>query len=149
MIYDLALNQGKEIKPLQYKGGDLPVSDETYSSLFSEMASVFQNSILHGIETPNERLQAGKPAEGTVTVFFARAPQGETHSLKIAIYDDGRGMDSQELNTSPFKGLSQLKSAAKALGGTVVVHSKKGAGTLVTVTVPEQDFHPSTAAIAS
>ncbi len=52
-----------------------------------------RNSIVHGIESPESRLDAGKPEYGTITIHFAETSLG--HILKIR--DDGAGIDEAAL----------------------------------------------------
>jgi HPt (histidine-containing phosphotransfer) domain-containing protein len=49
---------------------------------------VFQNSLDHGIEAPDERRNRGKPEQGTISVRAERTPQG----LTLRLWDDGRGL---------------------------------------------------------
>lgn len=50
---------------------------------------MLRNAIAHGIETPAERSEAGKPAEGSVHIQVAR----EATEMVIRVSDDGRGLD--------------------------------------------------------
>lgn len=136
----LARKQGKEINPIHFRGGNLPIVALPYSDLFSSMVHVFRNAILSRIESPIERKLAGKPEKANITVYFARKKEGNQSYLKIAVLDDGRGIPPEELshlNTSDCRGISQVKTATEKQGGTVTMYSKKGAGTMITITIPE------------
>jgi chemosensory pili system protein ChpA (sensor histidine kinase/response regulator) len=50
---------------------------------------MLRNALAHGIEKPEERLAAGKPAEGSVNIAVSR----EATEVVLRIADDGRGMD--------------------------------------------------------
>ncbi|HET9034311.1 MAG TPA: Hpt domain-containing protein [Dokdonella sp.] len=50
---------------------------------------MLRNALAHGIETPQERLDANKPLDGTVTIRVSR----ESTEVALRISDDGRGMD--------------------------------------------------------
>jgi chemosensory pili system protein ChpA (sensor histidine kinase/response regulator) len=50
---------------------------------------MLRNALAHGIETPEERLAAGKPAEGTVTIAVSR----EATEVVLRVADDGRGLN--------------------------------------------------------
>jgi len=50
---------------------------------------MLRNALAHGIETPDERVTAGKPPEGTVNIAVSR----ESTEVVLRISDDGRGMD--------------------------------------------------------
>jgi two-component system chemotaxis sensor kinase CheA len=47
----------------------------------------------HGIETPEERVAAGKPARGSLTLSVAR----ERSTVTIRVTDDGRGVDREKV----------------------------------------------------
>jgi chemosensory pili system protein ChpA (sensor histidine kinase/response regulator) len=50
---------------------------------------MLRNALAHGIESPEDRLAAGKPAEGAVNIAVSR----EATEVVLRIADDGRGMD--------------------------------------------------------
>lgn len=50
---------------------------------------MLRNALAHGIETPQERLAANKPLDGTVTIRVSR----ESTEVVLRISDDGAGMD--------------------------------------------------------
>ncbi|WP_175497944.1 Hpt domain-containing protein [Dokdonella immobilis] len=50
---------------------------------------MLRNALAHGIETPQQRLAANKPLDGTVTIRVSR----ESTEVVLRISDDGAGMD--------------------------------------------------------
>lgn len=50
---------------------------------------MLRNALAHGIERPDVRVAAGKPAEGTVSIAVSR----EATEVVLRVADDGRGMD--------------------------------------------------------
>ena len=54
------------------------------------LAHLLRNALDHGIETPEERLAAGKTAAGRVTISFAIS---DDRALRMTVHDDGRGFD--------------------------------------------------------
>ncbi len=54
---------------------------------------MLRNALAHGIETPEERLAAGKPAEGTVNIAVSR----EATEVVLRVSDDGAGMDREAI----------------------------------------------------
>jgi chemosensory pili system protein ChpA (sensor histidine kinase/response regulator) len=50
---------------------------------------MLRNALAHGIETPEERVAAGKSNEGTVTIQVSR----EATEVVLRVSDDGKGMD--------------------------------------------------------
>lgn len=91
-LRDLAREQGKQAK-LTIEGGELEVDNRVLENLEEPLLHVFRNAVDHGIETPSERVEAGKPEEGLVSLS---ALQGGSH-VEIAISDDGRGLVLEHL----------------------------------------------------
>ncbi|MET0232991.1 MAG: Hpt domain-containing protein, partial [Rhodanobacteraceae bacterium] len=54
---------------------------------------MLRNALAHGVETPEERLSAGKPAEGAVNIAVSR----EATEVVLRVSDDGRGMDREAI----------------------------------------------------
>lgn len=66
-----------------------------FDRFFQEaVPQLVRNAVVHGIEPVEERLRAGKPAEGTVRVEIR--PQGNG-ALNLVVRDDGRGICVPEL----------------------------------------------------
>jgi len=57
---------------------------------------LIRNAIAHGIESPKEREQLGKPAAGLIRVEITSEADG---TLTMAIHDDGRGISAGHLRT--------------------------------------------------
>ncbi len=100
-----ASRQEKEVERLQLRGGALKVNLESYRDLMSSLIHIFRNTIAHGIETPRERREAGKPPQGKVWVEVTRPTET---TLLLAIHDDGKGVDAKA-----------VRAAAAARGATV------------------------------
>ncbi|MEO6184784.1 MAG: ATP-binding protein, partial [Steroidobacteraceae bacterium] len=61
---------------------------------------LLRNALEHGIETPEQRLAAGKPASGQISVKFEdKAAAG----LRITVRDDGRGFDLQRIGQAAVR----------------------------------------------
>ncbi|MGB4858074.1 MAG: Hpt domain-containing protein [Dokdonella sp.] len=54
---------------------------------------MLRNALAHAIETPEERVQAGKPDEGTVTIAVSR----DATEVVLRVSDDGRGLDADAI----------------------------------------------------
>jgi len=65
MIRDLARKLGKQVK-LEILGKATPVDRDILKKLESPLTHILRNSVDHGFEIPEERLSAGKTAEGTL-----------------------------------------------------------------------------------
>ncbi len=65
---------------------------------------MLRNALAHGIETPEDRVAAGKPAEGTVSIAVSR----EATEVVLKVSDDGRGMDRDAIRRQAIeRGLLQ------------------------------------------
>jgi len=78
---------------LRIEGEGTQVDRDLLSRLDAPLGHLLRNAIDHGIESPEERLAAGKPEEGTLRLE-ARHSAGRLH---ITLSDDGRGVDLEGL----------------------------------------------------
>ncbi|PKN21037.1 MAG: hybrid sensor histidine kinase/response regulator [Deltaproteobacteria bacterium HGW-Deltaproteobacteria-6] len=92
MVRDLARETGKQIK-FEIAGAATPVDRDILERLEAPLSHLIRNAIDHGMETPLERQQAGKAAEGTI-ILEARHVAG---MLNITLADDGRGINPEDL----------------------------------------------------
>lgn len=92
MVRDLGHSLGKQVR-LQVIGETTKVDRDILEKLDAPLGHLLRNAIDHGIESADERLAAGKPAEGSITLE-ARHSAG---MLQITVADDGRGMDLERL----------------------------------------------------
>ncbi|WP_341737070.1 hybrid sensor histidine kinase/response regulator [Microcoleus sp. CAWBG640] len=88
MMRDLARKLNKQVK-FQIFGKGTPVDRDIIKKLEAPLTHILRNSIDHGLELPEERLVAGKPAEGTVRLEAVH----RGGMLSITITDDGRGIN--------------------------------------------------------
>lgn len=109
MVRGLAREAGKQV--------DLIISGETteldrtiIEAIADPLLHLLRNAIDHGLETPQARLAAGKPASGAV-YLVAEALEGQ---IIITIADDGRGIDpAQVRRAAGERGLLSLEEAAQ------------------------------------
>ena len=92
VVRDLARNLKKEVI-LELKGEDTDLDKNLVEALADPLVHLVRNSVDHGVEMPDERMAAGKPKGGTVTLS---AEQEGDHIL-LSIKDDGKGMDPKKL----------------------------------------------------
>ena len=92
MIRDLSKDLGKKTK-LNIVGESTEVDRDILERLDAPLNHLLRNAVDHGIETPQERLQAGKPETGVVTLEAAH----RSGMLLISVMDDGRGINMDEL----------------------------------------------------
>jgi two-component system chemotaxis sensor kinase CheA len=92
MVRDLAQKGGKEIK-LELNGGDTELDRSVIEVIGDPLLHILRNSVDHGIEMPDDRINMGKPSTGTVVVS---AKHQENH-IVIDITDDGKGIDVERV----------------------------------------------------
>ena len=92
MVRDLALKAGKRVE-LQVIGGEINMKRTVLMAIFNPMIQLIRNCIDHGIETPHERVIAGKSAEGSIILEACN----HHDNISIAVSDDGRGMDREKI----------------------------------------------------
>ena len=88
LIHDLARDTGKTIE-LSTEGEATELDKTVIERLADPLIHLIRNAADHGLETPEQRLAAGKPEAGHV-VLAARQSGAE---VVITITDDGRGVD--------------------------------------------------------
>lgn len=88
MIRNLARELGKEVS-LVMNGQHTPLDRLVADELGDPLVHLLRNALDHGLETPEERLAAGKHPEGRLTLSASH----EGGEVVITAADDGRGMD--------------------------------------------------------
>ncbi|MHA7965892.1 chemotaxis protein CheA [Paenibacillus sp. CAU 1782] len=107
MVRDLALTLGKDVD-LVVEGGDTELDRTLIEEIGDPLIHLIRNAVDHGIELPEKRIAAGKPAKGIVKIRAAH----EDNQVVIAISDDGGGIDPAALRRSAFaKGIISEEEA--------------------------------------
>ena len=91
-VRKIARDVGKEIE-LVLRGEETELDKMMVEELSDPLLHIIRNAIDHGIESPDERVAAGKPRAGKVTLVAYQ--QG--NSVVLDISDDGRGIDPQRI----------------------------------------------------
>jgi two-component system chemotaxis sensor kinase CheA len=108
VIRDLSSSLGKQIT-LRTEGNEVDTDKTIVEAIADPLTHLVRNSCDHGIETPEQRQAAGKPAAGTV-VLKAYHQAGK---VMIEIIDDGAGIDPDKLKTKAIeKGLIDEEAAS-------------------------------------
>ncbi|VAW40637.1 Signal transduction histidine kinase CheA [hydrothermal vent metagenome] len=92
MVRDLARELGKEVE-FEIIGSDTLVDRDILDKIEAPLNHLLRNAIDHGVESPSERLQAGKPEKALIRLE-ARHSAG---MLNIVVSDDGYGIDIEKL----------------------------------------------------
>ncbi|MGO4702711.1 Hpt domain-containing protein [Dyella sp. 2RAB6] len=85
-----AQEQGKSAQ-LFVEGAHGEMDRTLLDRLKAPFEHMLRNAVAHGIESPDERRKAGKPAEGAVRIRVAR----EATEVVVRVTDDGRGLDRE------------------------------------------------------
>lgn len=104
-IRETATKLGKAMKPSRIEGDPFRVPVGVYDDMFSSFVHLVRNAIDHGIESPQERVQAGKSPEGQIMVRAELFDHMGEPWFRIIFRDDGTGIDTQK-----------IKERMKALG---------------------------------
>jgi two-component system, chemotaxis family, sensor kinase CheA len=92
VVRDVALACGKQVR-VEMEGRDTELDKTIIEAIKDPLTHVVRNAVDHGVESPEKRLAAGKPAEGRL---FMRAFH-EGGQVNIEISDDGGGIDPEKL----------------------------------------------------
>jgi two-component system chemotaxis sensor kinase CheA len=88
LILDLARDTGKEIEMIT-EGETTELDKTVIERLADPLVHLIRNAADHGLEPPEERRAAGKPAKGRVTLTARQAGA----EVVITVKDDGRGVN--------------------------------------------------------
>lgn len=94
IVRDVAKNSGKDIHVV-VEGGDVEVDKSLIDLLDAPLTHMVRNAADHGIESPEVRKQAGKPAQGTVHVSVRETDT----DLLLEVVDDGAGIDREAIRS--------------------------------------------------
>ena len=92
MVRDLGRALGKQIR-LEIEGEKTQVDRDVLEKLEAPLIHLLRNAVDHGIETPEQRLLAGKPAEGLICLRISH----QAGLLVLELSDDGAGVDLDRL----------------------------------------------------
>ena len=109
MVRDLGRSLGKQVQ-LQIDGEKTQVDRDVLEKLEAPLTHLLRNAVDHGIELPERRLLAGKPAEGTIRLRASH----QTGLLILELSDDGAGIDLERLKRNIVeRGLSPADTVAQ------------------------------------
>ncbi|WP_339514571.1 hybrid sensor histidine kinase/response regulator [Pseudomonas sp. RL_15y_Pfl2_60] len=109
MVRDLGRSLGKQVR-LEVEGEGTQVDRDVLERLESPLTHLLRNAVDHGIESPEQRINHGKAAEGVIKLR-ARHHAG---MLVLELHDDGGGVDLQRLKESiSARKLSTAETIAK------------------------------------
>lgn len=92
MVRELERQTGKAIE-MDIEGGDTAIDKLVADRLYDPLLHVVRNSADHGLEPPEERLAAGKSAQGRILLSAAQVGS----EVRITVADDGRGLSRDRI----------------------------------------------------
>ncbi|MGA7342085.1 MAG: hybrid sensor histidine kinase/response regulator, partial [Terracidiphilus sp.] len=92
LVRDLAAALNKDIQ-LDIRGKDVALDRSLIESLSDPLTHMVRNAVDHGVESAEERVRAGKPRQGLVSID-ARHEAGQ---VVVEIADDGGGIDPERI----------------------------------------------------
>ncbi len=92
LVRDLARQTGKQIK-LVIRDNETEIDRMLVDRIYEPLIHIIRNAADHGLESAEDRVAAGKPAEGTIKLVAAQ----EGGSILIRIEDDGRGLNIEKI----------------------------------------------------
>ena len=98
LIRDLSRDLGKEVK-LEMSGEETELDKSVIEVLVDPLIHIVRNAMDHGIEMPEERIRAGKPREGIISLNASH----NGNLIVIKISDDGKGMSPQKIFENAIK----------------------------------------------
>lgn len=111
LVRDLSRQLGKDAH-LDVVGGQVPVDRDILAKLEAPLNHIIRNALDHGVETPEQRIAAGKPAQARIVVE-ARHQAGQ---LVVLISDDGKGISLERVRERIVARGMQSKEVAARLG---------------------------------
>lgn len=98
LVRDLSRELGKEIE-METFGADTELDKTVIEKLNDPLVHIIRNSIDHGVETPEKRIAADKPAMGTIRLGAEHAGD----SVLITIHDDGGGINRDAIRNKAIE----------------------------------------------
>lgn len=160
----LARRMGKDVR-IEIDGQEVQVDRQIVDLIREPLRHLLVNAVDHGIEPPDVRVAAGKPATGTIRVSATL----RDHQLEVSVSDDGGGIDWDRVaeaaddrgipvmppDLSPVlfhhgfttreevtdfsgagDGLPLAREAVESVHGAVHISSQRGQGTTATLVLP-------------
>jgi two-component system chemotaxis sensor kinase CheA len=160
VIRGLARDNNKDVR-LEMSGEDTEIDKVLVERMMDPLLHMVRNAVSHGLETSEERIAAGKTAEGHLRLSAST----EAENVFIELEDDGRGINieqstnkSQTLRSTDILqllcapgfstreeadlgagrgvGMTIVKAAIDSLGGTLTMDTRPGKGTRFRVRLP-------------
>jgi two-component system sensor histidine kinase and response regulator WspE len=108
LVFDVARKLGKQVD-FRVIGDAVRVDRDILEKLGAPLNHLLRNALDHGIETPSERRERGKPDRATLTL----EAKHWVGMLSVVVSDDGRGVDIERVRARIVeRGLATAEEAA-------------------------------------
>lgn len=171
VVRDLAVACGKQVR-IEVEGKETELDKTIIEAIKDPLTHLVRNAVDHGIEGPDARVAAGKPAEGVVRLRAFH----EGGQVNIEITDDGAGLSAARIRAKAIEqdlitaeqaaqlsprelvnliflpgfstaervsnisgrgvGTDVVKTNIEAIGGSIDVQTREGAGTTFKIKIP-------------
>jgi chemosensory pili system protein ChpA (sensor histidine kinase/response regulator) len=98
VVRQAAKETGKQVR-LDIVGGSTEVDRGVLERMTGSFEHLLRNCVTHGIETPEQRLAAGKDAAGTIVVALRQ----EGNEVSVEFRDDGAGLNLDRIREKGLK----------------------------------------------
>jgi two-component system chemotaxis sensor kinase CheA len=92
LVRDLSRGLDKRIR-FDMEGEEIELDRSILDEIGDPLLHLIRNAADHGIESPDQRVAAGKPAEGRILLSATR----ERNTVALRVTDDGRGIDRDRI----------------------------------------------------
>jgi two-component system chemotaxis sensor kinase CheA len=98
IVRDASLRCSKQVE-LVLSGQDTDLDKSLLDAIAEPLTHIVRNAVSHGLESPAEREQAGKPATGKIRLDAYH----QANQLIVEVSDDGRGVDTAKIKAKAIK----------------------------------------------
>lgn len=92
VVREMAESLGKDVE-LAIEGDGVEADRGVVEGLFEPLTHLLRNAVDHGVESPEERRQAGKRPRAVITLSALE----RSGQLRLTVRDDGRGVDPERI----------------------------------------------------
>ncbi|GGH59753.1 hypothetical protein GCM10010975_21720 [Comamonas phosphati] len=94
VVRQTSKEMGKQVR-LNILGGTIEMDRGMLERMMPAFEHLLRNCVAHGIESPERRLAAGKPAVGTIEIILGQ----ERNDVALSVEDDGAGLDLERIRS--------------------------------------------------
>ncbi|MBM7773304.1 two-component system chemotaxis sensor kinase CheA [Actinokineospora baliensis] len=98
VVRDLSNSIGRQVR-LELEGAETELDRSLLEAVKDPLTHLVRNAVDHGLESPEDRVKAGKSPEGTLTL---RAYHEHGHVV-VEVADDGKGVDPKLIGATAVK----------------------------------------------